>query len=59
MIFKKEKILLEYTLEKCSNCKKDNKRKYQENDLLFSKCGTCSSCEGELFIERIFSEEVS
>ena len=59
MILKKEKILLEYTLEKCSNCKKENKREYQDNDLLFSKSGICSSCDGELFVERIFSEDVS
>jgi hypothetical protein len=59
MIFKKEKILLEYTLEKCSNCKKESKREYQDNDLLFSKSGICSSCDGELFVERIFSEDVS
>ena len=56
MIFKKKKITLEYTVEKCSKCGIEEKRKYSEGDMLFSQCSKCTSCDGTMLIEKIFGE---
>ena len=55
MIFSKKEITLEYTLEKCDSCKKEKKREFLENDILFSKQDSCS-CGGTFYIEMIFGE---
>ena len=36
MIFSKEKIILEYTVEKCPKCEKLNRRDFSEGDILFT-----------------------
>ena len=56
MIFKKEKITVAYTVEKCQNCGLLKKRKFSEGDVLFSEVSKCSSCDGVICIEKIFGE---
>ncbi len=56
MIFSKEKITLEFTVEKCNKCDKEHKRKFSKGDYLFKEVSKCSSCEGSMIIEKIFSE---
>ena len=58
MIFSKEKITLEFTLEKCDECKKEIKRKFTEGDFLFKKLSKCHSCDGTMIIDKIFSETI-
>ncbi len=55
-MFKKKKIILEYTVEKCSKCGMEEKRKYSKGDVLFSQCSKCTSCDGMVMIEKIFGE---
>ncbi len=54
-MFSKEKVTLEFTVEKCDKCNKEHKRKFSEGDYLFKQVSDCS-CEGTMFIEKIFSE---
>ena len=56
MIFSKEKITLEFTLEKCNACKNEIKRKFSDGDFLFTELSKCSSCDGTMVIDKIFSE---
>lgn len=56
MIFKKKKITMAYTMEKCQKCKMQRKRKFSEGDVLFSESSKCSSCDGICMIESIFGE---
>jgi len=56
MIFSKEKIILEYTVEKCKKCNLERKRKFCEGDILFSETSKCDSCDGLTMIEKIFGE---
>ncbi|MDX1596295.1 MAG: hypothetical protein R3327_05080 [Nitrosopumilaceae archaeon] len=58
MIFSKEKITLEFTIEKCDKCDKEVKRKFVDGDSLFKKLSKCSSCEGVMIIDKIFSETI-
>lgn len=58
MIFSKEKITLEFTIEKCDKCNKEIKRKFMDNDSLFKELSKCPSCDGTMIIEKIFSETV-
>jgi len=55
-MFSKKKITLDYTVEKCSKCGMQRKRKFSEGDVLFAECSKCSSCGGLSFIEKIFGE---
>lgn len=56
MIFSKKKITLDYTVEKCSKCGMQRKRKFSDGDVLFAECSKCDSCDGMSFIEKIFGE---
>ena len=60
MIFrKKEEIREPFTVEQCQSCHKENKRKYQKGDLLFSKTSNCSSCDNQMLITKIFGEKIT
>jgi hypothetical protein len=55
-MFSKKKITLAYTVEKCSKCSMLKKRKFVEDDVLFSKSSKCNSCGEPTMIEKIFGE---
>lgn len=57
-MFSKERITVAYTVEKCSNCGMQKKRKFSPGDVLFSKVSKCDSCNGSVIIEKIFGETV-
>jgi hypothetical protein len=56
MFSKKEKPLTAYTLEKCSSCGKESKRKFKEGDVLFSESSQCDKCRALVRITKIFGE---
>ncbi|MCV0410238.1 hypothetical protein [Nitrosopumilus sp.] len=56
MIFSKKKITLDYTVEKCSNCGMQIKRKFSDGDVLFAEYSKCDSCGEMCLIEKIFGE---
>lgn len=56
MIFSKKKIIVAYTIEKCTLCNMERKRKFSEGDILFAKMEKCRSCKGTTIIEKIFGE---
>jgi len=56
MIFSKEKITMAFTVEKCNKCKKEIKRKFSNGDYLFKDASKCTSCDGQMRIEKIFGE---
>jgi len=57
-MFSKEKIVLAYTVEKCTSCEMERKRNFKEGDYLFAETSKCNSCEGVLQIEKIFGESI-
>ena len=60
MIFKKKDEVREpFTVEQCQSCHKENKRKYQNGDQLFSKFTQCSSCDNPMLIIKIFGEKIT
>ena len=58
MIFSKKKIIIAYTIEKCSKCGMQRKREFIYGDYLFSESSKCNSCDGMTKIEKIFGEEL-
>jgi len=56
MIFSKKKIIVAYTVEQCTKCEMLTKRKFDEGDVLFEELSKCSSCDGQIRIEKIFGE---
>jgi len=56
MIFSKEEIILEYTVEKCPKCEKLNQRDFSDGDVLFNFSSKCALCEGVTIIEKIYGE---
>lgn len=58
MMFSKKKITIAYTLEKCKKCNFQRKRKFIQDDILFSKSSNCPSCDGVMNIEKIFGETI-
>ena len=59
MIFaKKEKTIIAYTIEKCTSCHKENKRKFKEGDCLFTQGLPCDSCKSETSISKIFGQAI-
>ena len=56
MIFSKEEIILEYTVEKCPKCEKLNRRDFSDGDVLFNFSSKCAFCEGITIIEKIYGE---
>ncbi len=57
-MFSKEKVTLEFTVEKCNKCNKEHKRKFSEGDYLFKQISNCDSCDGSMVIEKIFGETI-
>lgn len=57
-MFSKKEIIVAYTIEKCNSCQFEKKRNYKKGDYLFAKTMKCSSCEGEMQIEKIFGETI-
>jgi len=57
-MFEKKKITIAYTVEQCSLCSIEIKRKFKEGDFLFSETVKCSSCDGILSIEKIYGETI-
>ena len=55
-MFSKKKIVIEYTVEKCIDCKLILKRKFISGDVLFAKSSKCTSCDAMMRIENIFAE---
>ena len=56
MIFSKKKIIIAYTIEKCPECNMQRKRKFANDDVLFSESSKCPSCDVICMIEKIFGE---
>ena len=57
-MFSKEKIVIDYTVEKCKSCEMERKRNFKEGDYLFAETSKCDSCEGVMQIEKIFGESI-
>ena len=55
-MFSKKKIVIAYTVEKCTKCGMLRKRKFAEGDVLFAESSNCASCDGMTSIEKIFGE---
>ena len=60
MIFKKKEEKLEpYSVDQCTQCDKNNKRKFKEGDYVFKIIEKCNSCGmGNVIIAKIFSEPI-
>ena len=58
MIFSKEKVTTEHTVEQCTKCGTITKRKFKDGDILFVEMSKCNSCDGLTRIEKIFGETV-
>lgn len=57
MIFsKKQNPIIEYTVEFCNQCKKEDKRKFKLGDTLFLESGECNACKGKMIIKKIYGE---
>jgi hypothetical protein len=59
MFSKKDEQRTPYTIEKCSSCNKENKRKFKDGDYIFQETKTCDSCKGQMRIEKIYGEIVT
>lgn len=57
-MFSKKKTTIAYTVEKCTQCQKIQKRKFTNGDMLFIESSKCTSCAGITNIEKIFSESI-
>ena len=55
-MFSKQKITIAYTVEKCTKCGMQRKRKFMDGDVLFTESSKCTSCDGMTNIEKIFGE---
>jgi len=55
-MFSKQKITIAYTVEKCTKCGMQRKRKFIDGDVLFTESSKCTSCDGMTNIEKIFGE---
>jgi hypothetical protein len=58
MFFKKEKPVIAFTVETCSSCKKEIKRKFREGDCLFASGEQCDACKIPTNIEKIFGQTI-
>ena len=59
MMSNKNEIVTAYTLQQCSSCKEESKRKFSDGDYVFKEILKCSSCDGQVIITRIFSESLT
>jgi len=53
---KKKKIVMAFTVEKCTKCNAMKKRAFSEGDTLFTMSSKCLSCGEITSIEKIFGE---
>ena len=58
MIFSKNDVVIEYTVEHCDSCQNTSKRKFKKDDYLFKETSSCHSCNGHMKIEKIFGETI-
>jgi len=58
MMFSKKKITMAYTVEQCTKCGMQIKRKFKEGDVLFVNATKCVSCGGLSIIEKIFGDSI-
>jgi len=56
MNFSKKKIVVAFTVEKCTKCNALKKRKFSDGDTLFISSSKCASCGETTCIEKIFGE---
>jgi len=56
MNFSKKKIVMAFTVEKCTKCNALKKRKFSDGDTLFTSSSKCTSCGETTRIEKIFGE---
>jgi len=57
-MFSKEKIVVAYTLERCTACNFEKKRAFKDGDYLFLETTPCDSCKAIMQIEKIFGESI-
>ena len=50
----KNKISTCYTTMECTSCKIIKKRKFIDDDSVFSTPENCSECDGKMLIKKIF-----
>jgi NAD-dependent SIR2 family protein deacetylase len=48
-----------YTIEQCSSCKEQTKRKFSKGDYVFKNISKCSSCKGQIRITKIFDDTLT
>jgi hypothetical protein len=53
---KKKKVVMAFTVEKCTKCSAMKKRIFSEGDTLFAVSSKCLSCGEITSIEKIFGE---
>ena len=59
MMSKKIEIVTAYTLQQCSSCKEQSKRKFSDGDYVFKEISNCSSCDGQIIVTKIFGESLT
>ena len=59
MMSNKNEIVTAYTLQQCSSCKEESKRKFSDGDYVFKEILKCSSCDGQIIITKIFGESLT
>lgn len=53
---KKKKVVMAFTVEKCTKCNAVKKRTFSDGDTLFAASSKCASCGEIASIEKIFGE---
>lgn len=53
---KKKKVIMAFTVEKCTKCDAVKKRTFLDGDTLFAASSKCVSCGETTSIEKIFGE---
>lgn len=59
MIHKERKISSEHTVEACASCGMVKTRKYAPGDILFGMSEKCTSCGGNVRIEKIYGRTIT
>ncbi|MDH5463201.1 MAG: hypothetical protein OEY17_05640 [Nitrosopumilus sp.] len=55
---KKKKVVMAFTVEKCTKCNAVKKRAFSDGDALFAMSSKCTSCGEITSIEKIFGESL-
>ena len=53
---KNVEVITPYSVEQCASCKAMIKRKFADGDYVFKNTNTCTSCNGQMSITKIFGE---